>query len=260
MISWGMPSLAEFDSMEENAALCRRLGLRFIEANMNLPCFQPERLEYAVRTAAAYGVGVTLHADENFAPADFNSLLANAHIETFRRTLRLARRLDIEKVNMHLNKGVYFSLPEGKLYLHGKYRSAWMERMRVLRSMCDAELGGSGVRVCVENTDGWVDHQIEALRFLLESDVFCLTWDIGHSSTSDSGDESILDSYSHRILHYHIHDALGRRCHLPLGAGKLDLSEYLKKAQRCGASCVLETKSPEGIALSVEWLNRNSWI
>ena len=45
MIPFGMPTLIENRTLEDNAALCRSLGLRFIELNMNFPEYQLERLE-----------------------------------------------------------------------------------------------------------------------------------------------------------------------------------------------------------------------
>ena len=33
----GMSTLVEFDSLEENIELCERIGLNFIELNMDLP-------------------------------------------------------------------------------------------------------------------------------------------------------------------------------------------------------------------------------
>ena len=37
MISFGMPTLIELNTLEESAALCRELGLKFIELNMSFP-------------------------------------------------------------------------------------------------------------------------------------------------------------------------------------------------------------------------------
>ncbi len=36
----GMPTLIELNTLEDNAKLCKELGLDFIEINMNLPQFQ----------------------------------------------------------------------------------------------------------------------------------------------------------------------------------------------------------------------------
>ena len=36
-MEFGMPTLLALESLEENAALCARLRLAFVEINMNLP-------------------------------------------------------------------------------------------------------------------------------------------------------------------------------------------------------------------------------
>ena len=38
----GMPTLLELESFEQSAALCRALGLQFVELNANLPAFQAD--------------------------------------------------------------------------------------------------------------------------------------------------------------------------------------------------------------------------
>ena len=45
MIQFGMPTLIENKTLEENAALCSSLGLKFIELNMNFPEYQVPKLE-----------------------------------------------------------------------------------------------------------------------------------------------------------------------------------------------------------------------
>ena len=45
MISFGMPTLIELKNLEDSAALCRGLGLQFIELNMSFPQNQLENLD-----------------------------------------------------------------------------------------------------------------------------------------------------------------------------------------------------------------------
>ena len=45
MIQFGMPTLVENRTLEDNVDLCRSLGLKFIELNMNFPEYQVEQLE-----------------------------------------------------------------------------------------------------------------------------------------------------------------------------------------------------------------------
>ena len=44
-MQFGMPTLIEHAGLAENVRLCRRLGLNFIELNMNFPEYQLPALE-----------------------------------------------------------------------------------------------------------------------------------------------------------------------------------------------------------------------
>ena len=55
MIQYGMPTLIENNTLEENAALCQSLGLKFIELNLNFPEYQVDRLEQTDRLTEAAG-------------------------------------------------------------------------------------------------------------------------------------------------------------------------------------------------------------
>ena len=90
MIQYGMPTLIENRTLQENIDLCSRLGLRFIELNMNFPEYQVDRLEETGRlldAADAAGIYFTVHLDENLNIADFNRLVTDAYLETVRRTI-----------------------------------------------------------------------------------------------------------------------------------------------------------------------------
>ena len=95
-MEYGMPTLIEHNSLEESAALCKELGLSFVELNMNLPQYQVEQLEQIERLkriAKEYGIYYTIHLDENLNVCDFNRAVANAYRETVRRTIEVARQL-----------------------------------------------------------------------------------------------------------------------------------------------------------------------
>ena len=44
-MQFGMPTLIENRTLEENVSLCSSLGLQFIELNMNFPEYQVDKLE-----------------------------------------------------------------------------------------------------------------------------------------------------------------------------------------------------------------------
>lgn len=81
MIQFGMPTLIENRTLEDNVNLCSGLGLNFIELNMNFPEYQTERLEESdrfIEAAEKAGIYYTIHLDENLNIADFNSLVSEA--------------------------------------------------------------------------------------------------------------------------------------------------------------------------------------
>lgn len=256
-MQWGMPSLVEFDNIDENIGLCRKLGLNFIELNMNLPMFQPELIEKLPRSEDFF---YTIHMDENFCPADFNPLIAKAWMETMCSTIRAAVKIGAPVINMHMSKGVYFTLPEKKVYLFERYRDGYFEQIQRLREICEKEIGEAPVRICIENTGGYADFQKQAIDLLLESDCFALTWDLGHWHKGRIDDGPFMTERRERIRHFHVHDAGTAGDHLPLGEGNVDLNGMLRFADACGARCVLETKTSAAMKSSVDWLRGHGWL
>ena len=59
-MQFGMPTLIENHTLEENAALCEALGLRFIELNMIFPEYQVDRFNRYPLTGNDF--------NENYAP------------------------------------------------------------------------------------------------------------------------------------------------------------------------------------------------
>lgn len=255
----GMPALIELRSLEDCARLCRELGLQFVEWNMNLPQCQPERMEAAVlrRIREQYGIYFTLHLDENLNPCDFNPRVARAYIRTAEDAIALAKELEMPILNMHLSKGVYFTLPDRKIFLFDQYRERYLSDLRTFRDRCEAAVGAADVKICVENSDGFTDFQLEALDLLLESPVFALTFDIGHNHSIGGTDEPPILERRTRLVHFHFHDAQGKKNHLPLGTGEIDIPKNLALAESCGGRIVLETKTVSGLRESVQWMQKD---
>ena len=269
-MQFGMPTLYHCRTLAENVALCAGLGLRFIELNMNFPEYQAEQLadtDSLLRAGEAAGIYFTIHLDENLNIADFNPLVRQAWLETVRRTIGAAKGLlglrdafgDKEQpltVNMHIHHGIHITLPDRRVQLYERDPAAYLEAFRSFRGLCEEWIGGSGVMIAVENTDGFRWYEREAIDLLLESPAFCLTWDIGHSRATGEADAPFLLARRGRIRHFHIHDGTERppRDHLALGDGEIDLRERLRLAEACHARCVLETKTEAALRQSVRWL------
>ena len=57
-MQFGMPTLAENRTIEDNIALCSRLQLKFIELNMNFPEYQTACLEREELISVAEKAGI----------------------------------------------------------------------------------------------------------------------------------------------------------------------------------------------------------
>lgn len=257
---FGMPFLLENKSVEEACALCAELGLSFVELNANFPACQAERLDIDElrRLKDRYGISFTFHVEEEFDPFAFQRGVRAAWIASFQDALRLAKALEMPIVNMHLPHGVYITLPAKKVYLYERYHSEYRAALTEFRQMCEAELRGTDMHICIENTNGFRPHEQGAADFLLESPVLGLTLDIGHLHGAGRVDLPYYEKNAGRLMHMHGHDAMGRKDHLALGDGEIDLKAYFAWAGRNHARVVLETKTIAALRTSVNRLQQ--WL
>ncbi len=252
-MDFGMPYLLEMHSIEECCAMAQELGLSFVELNANFPACQADVLDPVElhRFGCAYGVYFTFHVEEECDPFSFNGAVQAAWCRTVRYALRMAAALQMPIVNMHFPHGVYITLPDRKVFLYDQYGAEFRKQLVEFRAMCEEVLSGTTTRIAIENTNGWHPHEQRAIEYLLESPVFGLTLDIGHCHGVGNADEPFFRQHDERLIHMHGHDALGRKNHLPLGDGEINLTERFAWANRRNARVVLETKTIEALRTSV---------
>ena len=259
LYNYGMPTLIETSTLPECVKLCAELELDFIELNMNLPQYQLDKIDvnYFKTIADEYGIYYTIHLDENLNVCDFNPYVADAYRKTVADTIELAKQLDIKVLNMHMAKGVYFTLPDRKVLLFSEYKEQYLKSIVEFRNMCETAIEENDIKICIENCDGYENFQKEAIEMLLESNVFALTFDVGHNHGIGGTDEAFIMKHKNRLNHIHLHDAQGRKNHLALGTGEMDIEKYINLAEEQNSRVILETKTVDGLKQSVEWLNKN---
>jgi len=252
-MDFGMPYLLEMHSIEECCALAKELGLSFVELNANFPDCQVDGLDPVElhRLARKFGLYFTLHIEEECDPFTFNDAVRGAWKKSVHHALSIAAALEMPILNMHFPRGVYITLPEQKVFLYEKYRDNFYASLVEFRTMCEEALSGTSTRISIENTNGWKDHEQRAIEYLLESPVFGLTLDIGHSHGVNNVDEPFFRLHDDRLIHMHGHDGMGKKNHLALGDGEINLQERFAWAKRRNARVVLETKTIDALCTSV---------
>lgn len=255
-IDLGMPTLLQMPAVADCAAYCEQNNLQFVEIGMNLPMYQINTLDIrAIDTACqAHGIYCTLHLEENFNACDYNPLVRDAYLQTMRESIAATRTLGMPIINMHLHDGIHFKLPGKKVWLFAEYEAEYRQALLRLRTICEEAAGGAPLKICVENCDGYLPHAQRGIELLLESELFGLTVDIGHSACAGDMDVPFLQTHANRIRHIHLHDATDKTCHLPLGEGARDIPATLSFAAANGCRAVVEVKSLEGLDSSLTYL------
>lgn len=257
-MEFGMPTLIELKTLEAQAALCCELGLSFLELNMNMPEYQSENINVNafLKIAETYCISYTMHLDDDMSVCDLNPHVAEAYRRTVMDAIVTAKALHIPLLNMHLSRGVVFTLPNKKVYLFDEYKEQYLERTRRFREECERAIGDAHIKICIENTNGFLVSQREGIDCLIESPVFGLTYDIGHNFCADNTDEAFILERADHLHHMHLHDARWKKDHLVLGTGDMDIPKYLQLAKRQDCSVVLETKTVQALKDSVTRLGR----
>lgn len=252
-MDFGMPYLLEMRSIEDCCTLAHELGLQFVELNANFPDCLVEKLDPAelFRLGKKHGLYFTLHIEEESDPFTVNSTVRTAWLTSFRHALSIATALKMPIVNMHFPHGVYITLPDRRVYIYENYAKEFNAALCDFRAMCEEALSGTATRIAIENTNGWKAHEQCAIEYLLESPVFGLTLDIGHSHGVNNVDEPFFRKHDERLIHMHGHDGLGKKNHLALGDGEINLTERFAWAKRRDARIVLETKTIDALRTSV---------
>ena len=260
----GMPTLIELEDLDANVSQCRKLGLSFVELNMNLPEYSPENLpaEYVHMLRDETGIHFTLHLPEELDLAAFNLYIREGHLACCTQALTWAREAGISLVNLHLNTGVYFTLPDHRVWLYDRHRDVFLSNLEMSFREVLQVARETDVTVCIENGGGdfgatFIREALEGL-LALDEERIGLTWDLGHDAGAGFAARPVFEKHADRIQHMHLHDSDGTNSHQVLFTGLVDVPVALALAERLKIGVVIETKTPEALAESVRQLDERS--
>ena len=170
----------------------------------------------------------------------------------------LAAALKMPVINLHLMKGVYVTLPEKVILLTDVYKDEYISQVKRFIKMTEDALLSTPTRVAIENVDTnpFTTSQLDALELFMKSPAFALTLDVGHEMCLGYKDSHVFERYPDKLAHMHLHDCDGKKPHLPLGEGKMDVGGKLSLLPG-DATCVIEVKTVVGLEKSVNYLKNN---
>ncbi|SES88713.1 sugar phosphate isomerase/epimerase [Paenibacillus sp. NFR01] len=260
----GMPTLIEFRDIHENIRLCKELDLAFIELNMNLPICLPETMpaNEIMRLKRLHGIDFTIHLPEELDLSSFHPAIRRGHIQRCKETLEWAHAAEIQTLNMHLNNGIYFTIPQQRVWINEQYEAKYLE---LLLDSC-AELYDLAkqlsVNLCIENACNFhypfMSSALDKLSGMF--DRFYLTWDVGHDAKVEYKEQPFILSHAEQVRHIHLHDYNGQSDHQPLCTGIVPIEERLKFAEEHDLSVVVEVKTSRALKESIHKLKSISEI
>ena len=261
-MKFGMPALVECKDVYDCIEVAKKNGLDFVEINMSFPQYLPESIDIPElkRALCESGVFLTIHADEQLNPFDFNKTVSQCYFDVMRSSIRFALELGIPVINIHLLKGVYVTLPGKVILLTDVYSEEYFARVREFISMCEDEIGEGDLKICIENVDSnaFTESQLKALPLFMQSRVFGLTLDVGHEMCLKNADSHVFEEYPEKLVHMHLHDCDGKKPHLALGDGILDVEK--KISDFSGKTCLVEVKTIAGLEVSSKYLREKGYI
>jgi len=253
-LKFGMPTLIEMPDIGQTTSLCQRLGLDFIELNMNMPEFCPESLpaKRLRKITDQTGIGFSIHMPDDTDLASFHDPIREGHVRRFGETARWAAEAGARLINLHISPGIFFTLPDSKVWIYDRYYEKFIRNLieaygKIIDYAHDYDL-----LVCTENVLNFnIPFIARAIDDLCKLEHFYLTWDIGHDARTGYKEREVLMRHEDRVKHLHLHDFNGTSDHQVPFTGTIDIMAALEFARSHGATVLVETKTKASVVESV---------
>ncbi|MEM0448763.1 MAG: sugar phosphate isomerase/epimerase family protein [Methanomassiliicoccales archaeon] len=255
----GIPTLIELPKFQATVTLAKKLGVDFVELNMNMPEFCPEQLSAEEIRACREETGLefTIHMPDDTDLASFHDPIRQGHMARFGETARWAAEAGAALINLHLSPGIYFTLPDRKVWIYERYQDRFLGNLREAYSKVIEYAQQFGIMVCTENVANFhIPFVAKAIDELCGLPGFNLTWDIGHDARTGYQEKEVIMRHLDRVKHMHLHDYNGISDHQVPGTGEVDIPHFLDIAIRQGLRVLIETKSVDSLSESVSAVRR----
>ena len=245
-----MPQLFEYNNIEDNFKLAKKLDLDFIELNLNFAsCRDALENKQVLELVNKYGVGTTLHFYDE---ADLGSYdeVVKAYLGLLEKYASLGKGF-VKQINIHLIPGPVVTISGVKHYVYEKEYDSYIKRL--VGNLKEAEniCHNYDMNIVIENTDNTPSYQVRVYKDLYK-EGFRFCFDIGHDHLSNDIVLGLLNEVSLPFDEFHVHDAKKRStCHLALKEGTLDIKKYKQLAEKNNAYVVLEVKQESDVVKSV---------
>jgi sugar phosphate isomerase/epimerase len=85
--------------------------------------------------------------------------VARAYTQSVLDAIEFAKKIGCRVLNLHIAEGAHYTTPGKIVYFYEAYREEYLRGMTAFRDACEAAVGDSGIRVCMENSKAYFDFQ-----------------------------------------------------------------------------------------------------
>lgn len=250
-MKFGMPAMIEYNTIEENAKLAKKLNLSFIELNLDLPyCKLTDNVK---KIAEKYNIEFTVHLSEKLDVAELDNDIRNAYLKKIETIIKNGIKQNIKKYNLHLDPGIHFSLPDKKIFIYEKYLNEYKASLKDSCLFLNNLAKKYDVEIMFENLK-LPNYLKEGFEIVGSFDKLFFTLDMGHDLKSNSNAEELFLSYNKKINHIHFHDYNGKSDHIALGSGIIDIDQKLSLIKELNVYAVIEVKQEKELIDSIKFL------
>lgn len=247
----GMPILFEFNSLEENFILAKKLGLDFVELNLNFGYCRQEMEEGKVfDLLKKYDLEATLHF---FDEADMGTYdeVVEAYFDLLRKYINYGKDY-VKIVNFHNNPGPVVTIAGIKNYMYQKEYDTYIKKLISNFKKAKSILDEFNVKMVIENVDTAKNASFLMDNFVnLSKEGFHFNMDIGHDNIDNDNMFNLMKDNPLILDEMHVHDGNRKTCHLALGEGNIDIKTYKNLAIKNNAYVVIEVKCSEDLQKSI---------
>ncbi len=252
-IKIGMPTLMEFDNVEDNIILAKELGLDFVELNINmLYCVPSEDFRnMLIKYKKQYDIDFTMHYYDTVDVSSTSRYYRNYLYQAFSEIGKYLEGI-VKKIIIHLEPGAYMTIRSKKHYVYASDDTYVPRTLNTLVTIREV-LSTFGIEVMVENVP--IHPFMEKIYKALARDDFTFCYDIGHNVIYNDGLYEVWrQKYKLDIKHMHMHNVIGKHDHQELAIGDLEIPHFIELAKSHNADIVIEVKDEENLRKSVGFI------
>jgi sugar phosphate isomerase/epimerase len=180
-------------------------------------------------------------------------------INRLKEYAQLAIDLGAKTLIIHPGRFAVYKISTGKLAITQKnIPRIYIEKFYDSISQL-VKFSGKKLQILLENTYGFPPDLVEYVDKFLKQKGSGLVWDIAHGANDQRGDRERAAAFiSERLKHVkliHLHDIDKSRGHLALGAGNLNIAEYIEIIRELKSDTIIEVLSDEDLKLSIEYID-----